>query len=136
MSERPTGQPEDECGPVPAFDRFEEMKHAMHQLLRRLGDNWSVSLLELLDGRSVRFSDAARAIDGISEKMLTRTLRTLERDGFVKRTVHPVVPPRVEYELTALGVELYTLVATIQAWVSLHAGEISTSRQEYDVRCD
>ena len=106
----------------------------MHQLFQRLGDHWSVPLLELLDGRPVRFSEAARAIDGISEKMLTRTLRTLERDGFVKRTVHPVMPPHVEYELTALGRELHALVAGIEAWERVHGREISTARQEYDVR--
>lgn len=110
------------------------MEIAVHQLFRRLGDQWSVPLIELLAGPSVRFSDAARAIDGISEKMLTQTLRSLERDGFVKRTVHPVMPPRVEYELTALGSELHTLVAAVRAWVRVHGAEISTSRLDYDTR--
>lgn len=110
------------------------MEITVHQLLQRLGDQWSVPLIELLVRRSVRFSDAARAVDGISEKMLAKTLRTLERDGFVKRTVHPVMPPHVEYELTLLGEELHSLVLIIQTWVRIHGARVSASRQDYDTR--
>ena len=96
----------------------------MHQLLRQLGDNWSVALLELLDGRPVRFSDAARAIDGISEKMLASTVRTLEADGLVERTAYPEVPPRVEYALTARGDELMARMMPLMEWIAHNASEI------------
>ena len=75
----------------------------LRDLLDRLGDKWSLLVVELLGHGVLRFSELKRQIDGISQRMLTLTLRHLERDGLITRTVHPVVPPRVDYELTALG---------------------------------
>src|SRR4051794_34368625 len=78
----------------------------IRDLLDRLADKWSLLVVELLGGGTRRFSELRREIDGISQRMLTLTLRQLERDGLVRRTVFPVVPPRVDYELTPLGASL------------------------------
>ena len=75
----------------------------VRQILDRVADKWSLLVIALLDRRRLRFTELRREIDGISQRMLTVTLRQLERDGLVDRTVHPVVPPRVDYELTPLG---------------------------------
>ncbi|HLT59657.1 MAG TPA: helix-turn-helix domain-containing protein, partial [Microlunatus sp.] len=75
----------------------------VRQILDRIADKWSLLVIALLDQSCLRFTELRRKIDGISQRMLTVTLRNLERDGLVQRTVHPVVPPRVDYELTELG---------------------------------
>ena len=97
-----------------------------------IGDKWSVLVIALLGGRRRRFGELKREIDGISQRMLTLTLRQLERDGLVTRTVFAVVPPRVDYELTELG---HTLLATVQSlveWAIAHHGEIAMARELYD----
>src|SRR5690606_28005578 len=85
-------------------------------ILSRVGDKWSVLVIGLLGDGSMRFSALKRHIGGISQKMLTSTLRGLERDGFVTRTVHPTIPPRVDYELTELGRDLLVPVKALTAW--------------------
>jgi DNA-binding HxlR family transcriptional regulator len=82
----------------------------------------------------MRFSELSRRIDGVSQKMLTQTLRGLERDGLVTRTVHAEVPPRVEYELTAVGASLITPLAALDAWARTHLADIEDSRRRYDER--
>jgi DNA-binding HxlR family transcriptional regulator len=104
----------------------------VRDLLDRLGDKWSLLVVELLGGGTRRFSELRREIDGISQRMLTLTLRQLERDGLVTRTVHPVVPPRVDYELTALGASLLDAVAPLVAWARCHRDQIASARAEYD----
>src|SRR5262245_55480540 len=86
------------------------------EILNRIGDKWSVQVVRNLGMRKMRFSELRQALDGISQKMLTTTLRGLERDGFVTRTVFPTIPPRVEYELTELGRDLLKPVAALGAW--------------------
>ena len=80
----------------------------VRQILDRIGDKWSLLAIALLEGRTLRFNELRREIDGICQRMLTVTLRQLERDGLVTRTVYPVVPPRVEYALTPLGADACT----------------------------
>jgi DNA-binding HxlR family transcriptional regulator len=87
----------------------------------------------LLERRTLRFSELRKAIDGISQRMLTVTLRQLERDGLVSRTVHPVVPPRVDYELTPLGVTLHATIQSLVSWTETHQAEIATARARYDM---
>ncbi|WP_329118755.1 winged helix-turn-helix transcriptional regulator [Streptomyces sp. NBC_01465] len=106
----------------------------VRQILDRIADKWSLLVIALLDRRVWRFSELRREIDGISQRMLTVTLRQLERDGLVKRTVHPVVPPRVEYELTALGRTLHTTIRSLVTWTESHQSEIAEARADYDVR--
>lgn len=104
----------------------------IRDLLDRLGDKWSVLVVELLGDGTRRFSQLRREIDGISQRMLTLTLRRLERDGLVHRTVHPVVPPRVDYDLTSLGATLLDAIAPLVAWTRQHREEIASARAEYD----
>jgi DNA-binding HxlR family transcriptional regulator len=106
----------------------------VRQILDRIADKWSLLVIALLDRRRLRFTELRREIDGVSQRMLTVTLRQLERDGLVHRTVHPVVPPRVEYELTPLGVSLHETVQALVAWTDAHQREIAAARGAYDAR--
>jgi DNA-binding HxlR family transcriptional regulator len=101
-------------------------------LLDRIGDKWTVLILgELADGQPHRFATIRDAIQGISEKMLSQTLRNLEADGLVTRTVYPVVPPRVEYQLTALGVTLRDPLRALTAWSVTHVAEVIANRERH-----
>jgi DNA-binding HxlR family transcriptional regulator len=106
----------------------------VRQILDRIADKWSLLVIALLDRRRMRFTELRREIDGVSQRMLTVTLRQLERDGLVRRTVHPVVPPRVDYELTPLGVSLHETVQALVSWTDAHQREIAAARSAYDVR--
>jgi DNA-binding HxlR family transcriptional regulator len=101
-------------------------------MLSRVGDKWTVLVVTYLGEGSMRFSELQRRIGGISQKMLTVTLRNLERDGFVSRTVEPSSPPRVSYELTALGHELLVPVTGIAEWTRANIGRIEAARQAFD----
>jgi DNA-binding HxlR family transcriptional regulator len=105
-------------------------------VLEVLANKWALYVLGALrrHDRPMRFNELRRLLDGITQKMLTQTLRALERDGLVDRTVYPTVPPRVEYGLTALGIEAGRLTNAIADWSVAHAGEILTSRQDFDER--
>jgi DNA-binding HxlR family transcriptional regulator len=104
------------------------------QVLDRIGDTWSVLIIASLADGPKRHRDLASRVGGISPKMLTQTLRGLERDGMVSRTVFPEVPPHVEYELTGLGRSLLDLVGGLQAWAEGHIGDVAQARDEYDTR--
>lgn len=104
------------------------------QLLDRIGDRWSVLTIgSLVDGPQ-RYSAVANRVQGVSQKMLTQTLRALERDGLVTRTVFPEIPPRVEYELTELGRSLRTVLEPLERWATEHMDEVAGSRETYDAR--
>ena len=104
------------------------------QVLDRIADKWTTLILGLLEGGPLRFSALQRGIGGISQKMLTQTLRGLERDGLVQRTIYPEVPPRVEYQLTLLGETLCGPIAAIQHWAENHIEEVILAQNEYDSR--
>jgi DNA-binding HxlR family transcriptional regulator len=106
----------------------------VRQILDRIADKWSLLVIALLDCHSMRFTELSRAIDGISQRMLTHTLRQLERDGLVHRTVHATVPPRVDYELTPLGATLHTTIRGLVAWTEEHQEEIAAARAAYELR--
>jgi DNA-binding HxlR family transcriptional regulator len=112
---------------------MEKLCHA-RQILNRVGDKWSFSVIYSLAGVTKRFTELKRDIDGISQRMLTATLRSLERDGLVHRTVHPVVPPRVDYELTPLGLTLVRTICELMSWAVEHADEMDEARAAYDAR--
>ncbi|QWP77090.1 helix-turn-helix transcriptional regulator [Lysobacter sp. K5869] len=97
-------------------------------VLGRIGDKWTVMVVGALAAGPQRFNAMRRGIDGISHRMLTLTLRTLERDGLVSRTVHPSVPPAVEYELTALGRSLIGPLRGLADWALEHRDEIQAAR--------
>jgi len=106
----------------------------VRQILDRIADKWSLLVIAILDRGTLRFTELRRGIDGISQRMLTTTLRQLERDGLVRRTVHPVVPPRVDYELTPLGVTLHETIQSLVTWTEAHQREIAVARADYDAR--
>jgi DNA-binding HxlR family transcriptional regulator len=104
----------------------------LRDILDRVGDKWSVLVMNLLGGGPKRYSELHRAIDGISQRMLTLTLRSLERDGLVHRTVTPSSPPRVDYALTQVGDTLRAPVHALITWAEEHRDHVATSRFHYD----
>lgn len=106
----------------------------IRDVLDRMGDKWSVLVLVELANGTRRFGQLQRAIDGISQRMLTLTVRRLERDGLVTRTVYPTVPPHVEYRLTDLGASLTHLVKTLADWSLAHQRDIAQARKDFDAR--
>jgi DNA-binding HxlR family transcriptional regulator len=105
---------------------------AVSGVLARIGDKWSVLIVTRLGARPLRFNEIKREIGGISQRMLTLTLRGLERDGLVTRTVFPTIPPRVDYELTPLGRSLLEPVKALGEWALKHIGKIETARNKFD----
>lgn len=120
----------------PAVDIRSENCPKITKVLARVGEKWSVLIIVMLAGGPMRFSELKRAIGGISQRMLTLCLRGLERDGLVKRTIYPVVPPKVEYELTPLGQSLREPVMALGKWAQNHIDEIDAAREAYDNRED
>ena len=106
------------------------------RVLDRIADKWTVLIIGLLENEPKRFSQLQRGIGGISQKMLAQTLRSLERDGLVRRTVYPEVPPRVEYELTPLGQTLIEPIAAIRNWAESHINSITVAQAQYDAAHD
>ena len=101
-------------------------------LLQRIGDKWSVLVVETLGQGSMRFNELRRAIPSVSQRMLTLTLRNLERDGLVNRTVTPTIPPRVDYELTGLGRSLQGPIRGLVSWSMDNVGAIHEAQARYD----
>jgi len=104
------------------------------QVINRIGDRWSLLVLYALEGGTLRFQELRRAVDGISQKMLTQTLRLLERDGLVARKIYPSVPPRVDYSLTPLGRSLSGHIAGIREWAYANMAGIEEARATFDTR--
>ncbi|MEO8685787.1 MAG: helix-turn-helix domain-containing protein [Devosia sp.] len=108
---------------------------AMSDVLNRIGDKWSVMVVGILSrSGTIRFNELKRSINGVSQRMLTLTLRNLERDGLVTRTIYPEVPPRVEYGLTELGKTLTGPINALWDWSAEHHGSIIDARSIYDTR--
>jgi DNA-binding HxlR family transcriptional regulator len=105
---------------------------AVSGVLARIGDKWSVLIVSRLGARPMRFNELKREIGGISQRMLTLTLRGLERDGLVTRTVFPTIPPRVDYELTALGRSLLVPVKALGDWALANIAKIEVARARFD----
>ena len=104
----------------------------VRELLDRVGDKWSVLVIALLGEKSRRSSELKRAIEGISQRMLTLTLRQLERDGLVSRTVYATVPPRVDYALTPLGESVLEPLTAFMYWAQEHGSDVAEARRRYD----
>ena len=105
-------------------------------LLQRIGDKWSVLVVQTLAEGPKRFNELRREIPSVSQRMLTLTLRNLERDGLVSRTVTPSIPPRVDYELTAMGHSLEKPISALVNWAMDHVDPIHEARQRYDQEQD
>ncbi|CAN7267728.1 helix-turn-helix domain-containing protein [Devosia sp. LjRoot16] len=109
---------------------------ALGQILDRVGDKWTIMVVGVLSGGTMRFNALQRAIPGVSHRMLAMTLRGLERDGLVKRTSFATIPPRVDYELTERGHSLHVPLLTLAAWARSQQSGIAASRQQYDVQAE
>ncbi len=107
---------------------------AVRDVLNRVGDKWSVQIVALLGDGPMRFSELRRSIEGISQRMLTLTLRGLERDGLISRTMFPEIPPRVDYELTKLGNTLLEPIQALAEWAAEHRTSIQDARVKFDGR--
>ena len=119
---------------LPPRPHEQEGCRAVASVLARVGDKWSVLVIMTLDDGPKRFNEIKRKIDGISQRMLTLTLRGLERDGLVTRTVFPTIPPRVDYELTDLGRGLQQPVKALGEWAMAHQEQIASARTRFDER--
>jgi DNA-binding HxlR family transcriptional regulator len=127
-----TASADDPCLDVASADQPSSCR--AREVLARVGDKWSVYVIDLLGQDTKRFTELHRSIDAITARMLTVTLRGLERDGIVTRTIHPVIPPRVEYALTPMGQTLLTTIGQLVAWADGHVSEIEAARATYDAR--
>ena len=130
MKDRSLRQELQDIGPTdPAVDRLVE------EVIGRVADKWTMLLIEILTERECcRFGELSRACTGISQKMLTQTLRAMERDGFVTRTVYPVVPPKVEYRLTDLGLGLSKAFCGVWLWAEANFEKVECARRDYAAR--
>ena len=107
------------------------------QLIGRVADKWTMLVIEeLAHGEELRFTELGRRAGGISQKMMTQTLRQMERDGLIVRTIHPVIPPKVEYRLTHLGLSLGEAFCGVWVWAETNLTEIETARTSFDQRSD
>lgn len=118
--------------PESRVDRGHESCLAARDVLNRVGDKWSVLIVGMLGQGPRRFSELLRNIEGISQRMLTLTLRGLERDGLVTRTTFATIPPRVDYALTPLGATLLVPVNALARWAETHRLEIQDARSKFD----
>ena len=117
---------------IPANLHVPEDCRAVSEVLSRVGDKWTVLVVSTLGDGPKRFNELRRALGSISQRMLTLTLRGLERDGLVTRTVFPTIPPRVDYELTRLGRSLLEPVSELGLWARKNRAAIAASRQRFD----
>lgn len=116
-----------------AEDIDPRIESLVNELIGRVADKWTMLILEILAEKGeMRFTRLGELVGGISQKMLTQTLRQMERDGLVTRTVHPVVPPKVEYKLTELGMSLGAAFCGVWIWASEHLDRVEEARQEFD----
>ena len=120
---------------IPGNLHVPEDCRTISEVLSRVGDKWTVLVVDTLGGGPMRFSELRGAIGGISQKMLTTTLRGLERDGFLTRTVTPTIPPRVDYELTELGLALLEPVGALGDWARANIGRVNEARARFDANC-
>ncbi|WP_293970167.1 helix-turn-helix domain-containing protein [Sphingomonas sp.] len=124
--------PSGECAAPEVDPRVEAL---VHDLIGRVADKWTMLVLEVLEEQGeLRFTQLSRAVKGVSQKMLTQTLRAMERDGLVVRTVHAVVPPRVDYRLTALGRGLGAAFCGVWIWAEENLMDVEAARRAFDDR--
>ena len=121
--------------PTEPLDVSPEVEALVHDLIGGIADKWTLLVLEILEGHGeLRFTQLSRLIGTISQKMLTQTLRRMERDGLVHRTIHPVIPPRVDYRLTELGRSLGAAFCGVWIWAERHHRTVAQARAAFDGR--
>lgn len=113
---------------VPSTCWDEDLRTVLRGLLTTIGDKWSLAVISVLVAGPVRFTEIQRRVDGISHRLLTKTLRELQRDGLVSRTAHAEIPPRVEYALTPLGQALLEPIEALVQWVEQHGRAVLANR--------
>lgn len=112
-----------------------QLETLVNELIGRVADKWTMLILEVLAEKGeLRFSRLGEQVEGISQKMLTQTLRQMERDGLLTRTIHPVVPPKVEYKLTTLGLTLGGAFCGVWVWAAENLKQVQQARQDFDER--
>ena len=132
LTETPAEQAAATCAPALPELNDPELDALVREIIGRVADKWTMLLLEILSEHSrLRFSEIGRLSGGISQKMLTQTLREMERDGLVTRTVFPVIPPHVEYELTALGASLSYAFCGVWTWAETNRDSIAAARARF-----
>lgn len=120
---------------TPPSDIDPRVERLVNDLIGRVADKWTMLILELLEEQgTLRFTQIGRQVEGISQKMLTQTLRQMERDGLLTRTVHPVVPPRVDYALTPLGNSLSAAFCGVWVWAERNLDMVEAARVRFDAR--
>ena len=129
-------RPQEGTSLIPGNLHVAEDCRAVSEVLARVGDKWTVLVVSTLGDGPKRFNELRRALGSISQRMLTLTLRGLERDGLVTRTVFPTIPPRVDYELTDLGRGLAQPVKALGQWAFEHQPEIQGAREKFDARSE
>ena len=134
MSQRNTGVPLQVTDPDACATDLLAEACTVRQVLDHVGGKWSISILLAAIAGPVRFSQLERMVEGISRRMLTLTLRNLERDGLLIRTVYPTVPPKVEYTATEMARELHDSLTTLVGWAERHRTDIAAARAAYDQR--
>ena len=126
---------EDDYAPSPDAVTSPELDALVNELIGRVADKWTMLILEVLaEGGELRFTRISERVEGISQKMLTQTLRQMERDGLLTRTIYPVVPPRVEYKLTELGLTLGGAFCGVWVWAAENLKRVEQSRRAFDER--
>ena len=137
-SMRPQSRPNEEesqtSAPFPLHKAIDpEINALATEVIGRIADKWTMVVLDLLaEHGELRFSRLAQLVDGISQKMLTKTVRQMERDGLLTRTIHPVIPPRVDYKLTDLGMSLGAAFCSVWIWAEENHARVEAARQQYD----
>ncbi len=120
---------------TPAADLDPRIGALVNQLIGRVADKWTMIILEVLaEHGELRFTRLSELVDGVSQKMLTQTLRHMERDGLIVRTVHPVVPPKVEYRLTGLGLSLGSAFCGVWVWAAENLDQVERAREAFDCK--
>ena len=120
---------------VPPSEIDPRVERLVNELIGRVADKWTMLILEQLEEKgTLRFTEIGRQVEGISQKMLTQTLRQMERDGLLTRTVHPVVPPRVDYALTPLGNSLSAAFCGVWIWAERNLDMVEAARARFDAR--
>ncbi len=119
--------------PHPSEELDPRIEALVNELIGRVADKWTMVILEVLTEQGeMRFTRLGEMVEGISQKMLTKTVRQMERDGLLTRTVHPVVPPKVEYKLTELGLSLSAAFCGVWIWAAEHQEQVEQSRRKFD----
>ncbi len=135
MATKPRGAEAAASVGEPCQDAGSKVEALVNELIGAVADKWTMLILEALHEKTeLRFSQIGREVAGISQKMLTQTLRQMERDGLVHRTIHPVIPPKVEYRLTALGLSLGAAFCGVWKWAEAHLDEVESARRAFDRR--